>query len=223
MSEPVLPDPADPPSTVRLPEVPSTEATEVASEDPFVTCPFGHRFPREQLTVRNGQFVCPVCDRSSWATPAARTTWSRSLLRNPLLLLLAAIAMLLAEMITLMGLAATYSSHPFIGGSAWFIAGTAFNLIGVVGTGVGVILLIGQLRSPSWSRAVLSVPLLVLAGGAALLSLGDFIGIGFSVANIDNIGGTWQLLASIFEALFYAGLAGALGWAGLLVRSPDPS
>jgi hypothetical protein len=47
------------------------------TDDRFVTCPVGHTFPKEQLTIRDGQHICPICDQIQWATPCPQKTWTR--------------------------------------------------------------------------------------------------------------------------------------------------
>jgi hypothetical protein len=135
-----------------------------------LTCPAGHAFPYEQLTTRDGLNVCPVCDRTQWASPRTTRPWSRLRLTNPLLVLVGAIVMLLVETISAIGIGTTYDSQ-HVGGAAWLIAGSAVSLVGVVVVGVGIVRIAVALRSQSWSRAMLSVPLLVVAGGAAVLTL----------------------------------------------------
>jgi hypothetical protein len=195
----------------------------VPPDGDFLTCPAGHRFPREHLTIRNGQFVCPVCDRTPWATTALRRPWSRIQLREPFTILLLAVVMLLAEIVSLMGLAASYSNAN-VGGSTWLIVGAAISLLGAGTAAAGVATLIRAIRSGAWSRGLLSLPLVVIAIGAAFLAVGDFVSIGFNVAiiNSSSPGATWELLGTIFDGLFFGGLAGALIWAARLAQRSDP-
>ena len=187
-----------------------------------VTCPGGHTFPSEQLTTRDGLAVCPVCDRMPWATPSART-WSRALLANPLLLVIAAIVMFLAETISAIGIGATYQDQ-HVGGAAWLTAGSAVSIVGVGLLVVGVIRIIVRLRSDSWSRGMLSTPLLLLAAGLAVLTIGDLLELGLNIAfvHMSGIGATWQLVGQVFDVLFFGAIAGALAWVGILARRPDP-
>ena len=189
-----------------------------------LTCPAGDTFPYEQLTTRDGLHVCPVCDRTQWASPQRTRQWSRLLLTNPLLLLVAAIVMLLVETITAIGIGTTYE-RAHVGGAAWLTAGSAVSLVGIGLLGVGVVRIIVALRSHSWSRAMLSVPLRVVALGAAVLTVGDLLGLGLNIAFINGSspGATWQLVGAIFDALFFGGLAGTLAWVGSLARRPDPT
>jgi hypothetical protein len=186
-----------------------------------LTCPAGHTFPDEQLTTREGLYVCPVCDQTPRAEPAS--PWSRTLLANPLLLLLAAMVMFLVEMISGIEIGATYQDQ-HLGGAIWLTVGSAVSLLGIVLVGVGITRVVGALRSRSWSRSMLSVPLLVLASGAAVLALGDALELGLNIAflNASDPGAGWQLVAQIFDTLFFAGIAGALAWVGFLARRPDP-
>ncbi|HEY3942448.1 MAG TPA: hypothetical protein VGL60_08185 [Acidimicrobiales bacterium] len=213
----------DPPTT-SIPAEPQgggTTTTE-APEDDYLTCPMGHRFPRAQLTIRNGQFVCPTCDRTPWAT-SARPPWARSSLREPAALVLAAAVMLLAEMVSVIGLAAAYSSAN-VGGAAWLIGGGAISLIGGAVAVLGAVVLVRAVSSGSWTRERLSPGVLVLGIGGALLAVGDLVSIGFNVSimNSGSPGSGWELASTVFDALFFAGLAAALVWTSRLVLRPDP-
>jgi hypothetical protein len=145
------------------------------------------------------------------------------LLTHPLLVLVGAIVMLLVETISAIGIGTTYDTE-HVGGAAWLIAGSAVSLVGTVVVGLGIVRIVVALRSQSWSRAMLSVPLLVVAGGAAVLTVGDLLGLGLNIAflNASSPGASWQLAGAIFDTLFFGGLAGALAWFGLLARRPDP-
>lgn len=190
----------------------------------LLTCPAGHAFPYEQLTTRDGLNVCPVCDQAQWTSPARARPWARSSLANPLVLLVAAIVMFLVEMISAIGVGTTYSSQ-HVGGAGWLIAGSAVGALGICLLGAGMLRAAVSLRSRAWTRSALSVPLLVMAGGAAFLAIGDVLGLGLNLAflNASNPGSTWQLVGTIFDTLFFGGIAGALTWTGLLVRHPDPA
>jgi hypothetical protein len=188
-----------------------------------VTCPGGHTFPSEQLTTRDGLAVCPVCDRMPWASPQAARTWSRVLLARPLLLVVGAIVLFLVETISGIGIGATYQNQ-HVGGAGWLTAGSAVSLVGIGLLGAGVVRIIVRLRSNSWSRSTLSTPLLLLAAGLAVLTVGDLLELGLNIAfvNSSGIGATWQLVGQIFDSLFFGVLAGALAWMGVLARRPDP-
>lgn len=188
-----------------------------------LTCPAGHTFPYEQLTTRDGLAVCPVCDGMQWAPTKIARPWSRALLVNPLLLLVGALLMLFVEMISGIGIGVTYQNQK-IGGAAWLTAGSSLSLIGVGLLVVGTVRILMALRSSSWSRATLAVPLLVLAGGAAILALGDVVELGLNIASLNASapGAAWQMVAQIFDILFFGGIAGALAWIGLLARRSDP-
>jgi hypothetical protein len=145
------------------------------------------------------------------------------LLTNPLVVLAGAIVMLLVETICAIGIGTTYETE-HVGGASWLIAGSAVSLVGVVAVGVGIVRIVVALRSQSWSRAMLSVPLLMVAGGAAVLTVGDLLGLGLNIAflNASSPGAGWQLAGAIFDTLFFGGLAGAVAWFGLLAKRPDP-
>jgi len=185
-----------------------------------LTCPSGHTFPYEQLTIRNGLSVCPVCDQGG---VAAQTTWSRSLLTHPLLLLVATVVMLFVETISGIGIGLTYQNQ-HIGGAGWLTAGAIVSLIGVAVVVAGVVRLITVIRAEPWSRSLLAAPLLVVAAGAGLLAIGDLVEIGLNVAfvNSSQPGSGWQLFGQVFDALFFAGLSGALAWAAFLTKRRDP-
>jgi hypothetical protein len=189
----------------------------------LLTCPAGHSFPYEQLTTRDGLNVCPVCDQAQWTSPAMVRPWSRSLLANPLVLLIGAVVMFLVEMVSAITVGTTYSNQ-HVGGAGWLIAGSAVGALGICVLAVGLLRAVMALRARTWTRSSLASPLFVLAGGAALLAVGDLLGLGLNLAflNASNPGATSQLVGSIFDTLFFAGIAGALVWTGLLVRHPDP-
>jgi hypothetical protein len=188
-----------------------------------LTCPAGHTFPYEQLTTREGLAVCPVCDGMQWAPTKIARPWSRASLANPLLLFVGALVMLFIEMVSGIGIGVTYQNQN-IGGAAWLTAGSSLSLVGVGLLVLGVVRIIMALRSSSWSRATLSVPMLVLAGGAAILALGDVVELGLNIAelNASAPGAAWQMAAQIFDLLFFGGVAGTLTWVGLLARRSDP-
>jgi|SRR5580658_299690 hypothetical protein len=190
----------------------------------FVTCPVGHTFAYEQLTTRDGQAVCPVCDRMPWASPRVGRPWSRRLLTSPLIVLLAAIVMFVVETVGGVAIGTTYENE-HVGGAGWLISGSAVSLLGLVVLGFGVARIIVALRSDSWSRAVISVPLLVAAGGLALLAVGDLFELGLNIAfvNAAEPAATWQLVAQIFDVLFFVGVASAVAQVGFLARHPDPA
>lgn len=189
----------------------------------LLTCPAGHTFPDGQLTTRGGLYVCPVCDQAPPARTESAPPWSRTLLANPLLLLLGAIVMFLVEMISGIGIGTTYQDE-HVGGAVWLTVGSAVSLLGIVLLGVGIVRIVSALRSRSWSRSMLSVPLLVVASGMAVLALGDALELGLNIAfmNASDPGAGWQLAAQIVDTLFFAGIGGALAWVGLLARRPDP-
>src|SRR5579863_6741364 len=190
----------------------------------FITCPVGHTFAYEQLTTRDGQAVCPVCDRMPWASPRAGRPWSRRLLTSPLIILLGALVMFFVETVSGVGIGVTYQNQ-HVGGAGWLIAGSAVGLLGLVVLGLGVARIIVALRSDSWSRALLAVPLLLVAIGLALLAVGDLFELGLNIAflNASEPGATWELVAQIFDVLLFVGVAAAVAQVGLLARRPDPA
>jgi hypothetical protein len=190
----------------------------------FVTCPLGHAFPEEQLTVRDDQNVCPVCDRTTWAEPRARPPWSRHLLTYPLIVVIAAAVMLLVETISGIAIGTTYDSQ-HVGGAAWLTAGSAVSVVGIGLLITGVVLVTRAVRSRSWTRSLLSAPLIFIAAGAAVLAIGDLVELGLNISflNASSPAAVWQLVAGIFDALFFAGLSVALSWVGLLAKRPDPT
>ena len=131
--------------------------------------------------------------------------------------------MFLVETISGVGIGTAYQ-NAHVGGAAWLTAGSAVTLVGVGLLGVGVVRVIVALRSRSWSRAMLAVPLLIVAGGMAILTLGDALELGLNIAfaNASSPGASWQLVAQIFDTLFFGAITGALGWVGFLARRPDP-
>ncbi len=56
-----------------------------------VICPRGHELQSDQVAVRDGYRVCPVCESETpWAEgPSRPLPWSRKLLRAPLMVLAA--------------------------------------------------------------------------------------------------------------------------------------
>jgi hypothetical protein len=187
-----------------------------------LTCPQGHTFPYEQLTVRDGLSVCPICDRMEWAPPKA--TWSRRLLSEPLILLAAAAVMFLIEAISGIGVGAAYSNMQ-IGGSGWLVAGSALSVIGIVLVVAGIVRLAMVVRSTNWTRPMLAAPFVLIAIGAALLTVGDGLDLGLNVAflNASQPAAGWQLTGQVFDTLFFAGVAGAATWFASLVQRRDPA
>jgi hypothetical protein len=187
-----------------------------------LTCPVGHTFPYEQLTTRNGLAVCPVCDGMQWETSRTKRPWSRAALGHPLLLLLGASVMFLVEMISGIGIGVTYQSD-HVGGAGWLVAGSSVAVVGIVVLAVGVIRVITALRSASWSRAALSTPLIVVAVGLGLMTVGDLLELGLNIAFIDasGSGAGWQLVAQIFDTLYFGALAGVVAWVAVLTKRPD--
>jgi len=71
------------------PTQPIPAATLAASE----TCPRGHLLTAEQVVIRDGMKVCPVCEQeaTAWASPVPPRPrfWTRRLLRLPLVVVAA--------------------------------------------------------------------------------------------------------------------------------------
>lgn len=189
-----------------------------------LTCPAGHTFPYEQLTTRNGLAVCPICDGMQWETSRTKRLWSRTVLSHPLLLLLGALLMFLVEMISGIGIGVTYQSD-HVGGAGWLVAGSSVAVAGICLLAVGVARVIMALRSDSWSRAALSTPLIVVALGLALLTVGDLLELGLNIVfmNVSDSGAGWQLVAQVFDALYFGSIAGVVAWVAFLTRRPDPT
>lgn len=186
-----------------------------------LTCPQGHTFPYEQLTIRGGLSVCPVCDQMRWAPP--QPTWSRGVLGRPVLLLVGGVAMFLVEAISGIEIGSAYGSQN-VSGAGWLVAGETVTLVALVLVAVGLVYLVMALRSTNWSRRLLSAPLLLIAGGAAMVVVGDLLDLGLNVAFVHASAPAagWQLAGELFDGLFFAALAFATGWAALLLRRPDP-
>jgi len=182
-----------------------------------LTCPAGHTFAYEQLTIRDGLSVCPVCDQTRRASPPA--TWSRSLLVYPLLLLVATLVMLFVENISGVGLGATYQDQ-HVSGAGWLTAGSIVSLVGVAVVVSGLLRLATSLRTEGWTRARLSLPFFVMAAGAGLLVVGDLVQLGLNIALVHTSqpGSAWELFGQIFDALFFSGIAGVLAWMGALTK-----
>jgi hypothetical protein len=208
------------------PDASIIEGTQPMSQTPpsSLTCPAGHTFPYEQLTTRGGLAVCPVCDGMRWDSPHRAKLWSRTLLAKPLLLVFGAVVMFLVEMVSGVGIGTTYQND-HVGGAVWLTAGSAVSLLAILFLGFGVIRIIVTLRSESWSRAALSTPLILVAASVALLAVGDLLELGLNIAflSASGQGAAWQLVAQIFDTLFFASIAGALGWIAVLAKRPDPA
>jgi hypothetical protein len=189
-----------------------------------LTCPAGHTFPYEQLTTRNGLAVCPVCDGMHWDGPHKAKQWSRTVLAKPLLLVFAAVVMFLVEMVSGIGIGTTYQDD-HVGGAVWLTAGSAVSLLAALLLGFGVVRIVMALRSESFTRSALSTPLVLVASSVALLAVGDILELGLNIAFVSSSGqgAGWQLVAQIFDTLFFASIAGALGWIAVLSKRPDPA
>lgn len=185
-----------------------------------VTCPYGHTFPSSQLTVRNGQYVCPVCEGAQWANPRAQRPWSRSLLQPPFLLLAAAIVLEVGLQVTTIGLGAEYANQN-LGGSGWLIANGVLSLLGTAAILVGVFALIPPVRAGEWLRRRLFLPLFLIGLGLVVSGIGGLFGIGLNLALLDvsSPGAGWQLAGQLLDALSSLALGGVGIWVAVLVRS----
>lgn len=185
-----------------------------------LTCPSGHTFPYEQLTVRDGLSVCPICDRAEWAKP--RPMWSPRLLANPVVLVAFAVLVFGIEAMSGIGIGLDYRNL-HIAGAGWLVAGSAVIIAGVIVVIVGLMRLAARLRSRRWVRTMLTVPLAIVALGTAVVAVGDLAELGLNIGfvNASDPGAGWQITAQVFDILFFAGLAAAIGWAAALTRRPD--
>jgi hypothetical protein len=115
------------------------------------TCPRGHVLSIEQVIIRDGRKVCPLCEQEAqgWAPQTRRRFWSRQLLR---------------------------------------------------------------------------VPLMVVAGGALGLAIGSAFGIAANASLTGDVpGATAALIGSIFETLGELALTVAAAWGAYLIGLEDPA
>lgn len=185
-----------------------------------VTCPYGHTFPRSQLTVRAGQYVCPVCDSAPWATPRAPREWSRTLLRAPLVLLVVATLLEVGLQVTTVGLGVVYADQN-LGGSGWLLVNAALSVVGMAAVVVGVLALLQPLALGGWTRHRLFAPLVVIGAGLALSGVGGLFGIGLnlSLLTISSPGAGWQLAGQVLDALSSLALGGVAIWIAVVLRT----
>ena len=103
-------------------------------------CPNGHVVPVEQIAIRNGHKVCPVCEAQAraWSAPAARPPlrWSRQILRVPLAVVAAAFFVGALSSAFDIATAASYVSN-HLPGSGSSVASAIFNLVSELGLAVG--------------------------------------------------------------------------------------
>ena len=185
-----------------------------------VTCPYGHTFPTTQLTVRAGQYVCPVCDGPRWAVPVGRRPWSRSLLLAPLVVIALAVLLEVGVQVTTIGLGSTYQDQ-HLGGSGWLIFDGVLSLVGIVLIVGGVVALARLMTAPDWTRQRMAVPLAVIGAGLALNGIAGLFGLGFNVAllNVSSPGASWQFAGQLLDSVSQLAL-GLVGlWIAVLFKS----
>lgn len=185
-----------------------------------VTCPYGHSFPSSQLSVRGGQYVCPVCDGAQWASPRPGRVWSRRLLQPPMVLLAIAVLLEVGLQITSIGLGAAYADQNLTG-SGWLIVNGILSLVGTAAVLVGVIAIVPPLKAASWTRRRLFVPLMVVGIGLVVTGVGGLFGIGLNVAllNASAPGANWQMAGELLDALSTLALGGVAIWIALVIRA----
>ena len=185
-----------------------------------ITCPLGHRFPRDQLTIREGQYVCPVCERMDWAAPTSKRRWSRSMLRTPLVLLVIVLGVYVLEQACLIGLGTSYLNEK-ADGAGWLVIQAVVTIVGIIVIGAGVARMATLMSSDRFDQPDLAPAFFTIGIGASLFALGDLCGLGFD-ANLVNAavqGAGWQLAAQIFDAFFFAGLAMVAFWLAQVMRT----
>ena len=103
-------------------------------------CPNGHVVPVEQIAIRNGHKVCPVCEAQSraWSAPATRPPlrWRRKILRVPLALVAAAFFLGALSAAFDIATAASYVSN-HLPGSGSTVASAIFSLVSDLGLALG--------------------------------------------------------------------------------------
>jgi len=103
-------------------------------------CPNGHVVPVEQIAIRNGHKVCPVCEAQAraWSAPTARPPlrWNRKILRIPLAVVAAAFFVGGLSSAFDIATAASYVSN-HLPGSGSSVASAIFGLVSQLGVAVG--------------------------------------------------------------------------------------
>jgi hypothetical protein len=117
-------------------------------------CPNGHVVPVEQIMIRNGHKVCPICEAQAraWSAPAARPPlyWSRKVLRVPLALIAAAFFVGALSAAFDIATSASYVTN-HLPGAGSTVFSSIFNLVSDLGVAVGagwVAYLVGLDGSP---------------------------------------------------------------------------
>lgn len=111
------------------------------------TCPRGHVLTADQVVVRDGMKVCPVCEQeaTAWASPAPPRPrfWARRLLRIPLAIVAAAL------------FALAISSAFDIAGNAAFLSrdlpGATAELVGSIFATLAELALAGAVGWIAWA------------------------------------------------------------------------
>lgn len=94
------------------------------------TCPRGHVLNIEQVVVRDGRKVCPICEQEAqgWAPQARRRFWSRQLLRLPLMVVAGgALGLAIGSAF---GIAANASLTGDVPGATAALVGSIFETLG---------------------------------------------------------------------------------------------
>lgn len=195
----------------------------IQHEADTVTCPQGHTFGRAQLTVRDGQFVCPVCEGMHWAPPRLGAPWSAAAMRAPIMVLVVSLVLTFAETVCTLGVGAAYAGD-HIGGSNWLVVGSVVTFVGIALSIGGLVRVALELGSRQWRRSSLVAPLAVVAAGQAVVCGGALLAIGLNAAFVSGstVAAGWQLADQIFSALAAGALAAAIGMAAASLRRPDP-
>ena len=111
------------------------------------TCPRGHILTADQVLLRDGMKVCPVCEQeaTAWASPAQPRPrfWTRHLLRVPLMIVAAGL------------LALAISSAVDIAGNAAFVGrdlpGATAELVGSIFATLAQLALAGAVGWIAWA------------------------------------------------------------------------
>ena len=95
-----------------------------------IVCPRGHEIPNDQVLVRDGYRVCPVCETEApWAAAHQPLPWSRRLLRGPLLLIAGGLLVAAIASAFHVAEAVSYVNNHLPGSSAG-LTGTIVEMLG---------------------------------------------------------------------------------------------
>ena len=102
------------------------------------SCPRGHVLAIEQVIIRDGRKVCPVCEQEAqgWASHVKRRFWSRQLLRLPLIIV--AGGMLGLAISSAFSIAANGSLTGQVPGATAALIGSVFSTLGELAITVAV-------------------------------------------------------------------------------------